>query len=114
MCSTPQGKKTLSDVLTLCYAAVTYHELFKLAAQDALDVLQREQWRALYDELDADGDGGLAREEVAAKLAELGATRDAAEDVLASLFRGASRVDVDAFTQRAMRLRSPLKLGFLA
>ena len=90
LCSTPQGKKTLSDVLTLCYAAVTYHELFKLAAQDALDVLQREQWRALYDELDADG------------------------DVLASLFRGASRVDVDAFTQRAMRLRSPLKLGFLA
>ena len=47
-----QGRKTVSDVLRLCFAAVTYHELFKLAALAALKTLEKDTWRELWRELD--------------------------------------------------------------
>ena len=42
----------MSDVLRLCFAAVTYHELFKLAALAALKTLETDTWRELWRELD--------------------------------------------------------------
>ena len=51
----------MADVLGLCFAAVTYHELFKLAARDALASLQREQWRALFLQKDDAGHSSLTR-----------------------------------------------------
>ena len=50
-----QAQKTLAEVLQVCYAAVTYHELFKLAARDAIATLQKDAWRRLYRRLDEAG-----------------------------------------------------------
>lgn len=61
-----QGGKSVSDILAVCFAAVTYHELFKLAARDAIATLQGDAWRRIYYGLDAIGndDGQLSEEEV--------------------------------------------------
>ena len=39
-----QEGKTLADILAVCFAAVTYHELYKLAARDAFATLQEDAW----------------------------------------------------------------------
>ena len=110
-----QGRKTLSDVLAMCYAAVTYHELYKLAARDALATLQADQWRTLYHELDAEGDaeGVLSRDEVVARLAARGTSDEAVADIVKALFvhgTGAASVTREQFVKRAMRLQNALQL----
>ena len=40
-----QERKALGDVLSLCFTAVTYHELYRLAARDAIATLQRDASR---------------------------------------------------------------------
>ena len=113
-----QGGKTLSDILAVCYAAVTYHELFKLAARDAIATLQKDEWRELYRRLDAAGDnnGTLEAEEVRTGLEELGADEEAIADILKALFTGRDfreAVGVEQFVKRAMRMRSPMQMGLL-
>ena len=56
--------------MTLCFAAVTYHELFKLAARDAISTLQCDAWRRIYRLLDQMGneDGELSADEVHDKI----------------------------------------------
>ena len=110
-----QGRKTVADVLGLCFAAVTYHELFKLAARDALAFLQREQWRALYHTMDAAGDssGVLDRDEVLELLAERGISSEAKEDIMRGLFKGSDRLSEDRFVTRAQQLRSVRQLELM-
>merc|ERR1712050_415341 len=43
-----QGKKTLAECMSVTYAAVTFHELFKLAAANALSTLEEKTWRKVY------------------------------------------------------------------
>ena len=108
-----QERKTIADVLALCYAAVTYHELYKLAARDVIATLQRDAWSALYHELDADDDGTLDTEEVVSKLTYLGATEEATEDIVKALFTGMGTVNKEVFIKRAQRLQSPLQLDLM-
>jgi len=108
-----QQRRTLADVLGVCYAAVTYHELYKLAALDAINTLQCGRWRELYARLDADGDGALTVEEVSGRLGALCGS-DEAEDVMRALFVGSGgSVDVDQFVKRAQRLRAPLQVPLM-
>ena len=100
-------------MLALCYAAVTYHELYKLAARDVIATLQRDAWSALYHELDADDDGTLDTEEVVSKLTYLGATEEATEDIVKALFTGMGTVNKEVFIKRAQRLQSPLQLDLM-
>ena len=110
-----QGRKTVRDVLGLCFAAVTYHELFKLAARDALAFLQREQWRALYQSMDASGDssGVLDRDEVLVRLEERGVSNEATEDIMRGIFKGSDRLSEDKFVTRAQQLRSVQQLELM-
>jgi len=48
-----QGRKTLSDTLGLIFTAVTYHELFQLAARDAQSTIAALNWAAVYRRLAA-------------------------------------------------------------
>tara|TARA_B100000513_G_scaffold97169_1_gene41294 strand:- start:1453 stop:1884 length:432 start_codon:yes stop_codon:yes gene_type:complete len=105
-----QGGKTLKDVLALTYAAVTYHELFKIAALDATARIEELGWRALYRSLDYQGDGDLDQPQVRARLLALGADETDADEVLRALFRSQGSVEIDDFVTRASRLQSPLKL----
>lgn len=105
-----QGRKTLDDVLALTFAAVTYHELFKIAALDAMATIESGAWRALYTALDRSDDGDLKKEEVRARLLKLGAGTHDAEEVLRALFRSEGSVQLEDFVTRAMKLQSPLKL----
>lgn len=108
-----QQRKTLTDILAVCYAAVTYHELYKLAALDAITTLQCDRWRELYARLDADGDGALTVEEVSGRLGAICGS-DEAEDVMKALFVGSGgSVDVDQFVKRAQRLRAPLQVDLM-
>ena len=110
-----QGRKTVADTLALCYAAVTYHELFKLAARDAIAAMQADEWRKLYSALDADGDGtgSLNRDEVTAGLRQRGASDDEVRDIVRSLFTGSTNVEIELFVRRATRLRDGLQLQLL-
>lgn len=110
-----QGRKTVADVLGLCFAAVTYHELFKLAARDALASLQREQWRALFLQMDDAGDssGLLDRDEVLELLEERGLQEEAKEDIMRRLFKGSDSLSVDKFVTRAQQLRSVRQLELM-
>jgi len=113
-----QERKTLADVLALCFAAVTYHELYKLAARDAIATLQRDAWRCLYARLDADSDGSLEPTEVRCRLVELGASEAAAKDIVSALFAGGNLgqkvMSETSFVKRAQRLQSPLQLDLMA
>ena len=97
-------------------AAVTYHELYKLAARDAVATLQADRWRALYHELDVagDGDGRLSRDEVSQRLSELDAPEREADSILRALFTGSGdTVGIEQFVRRAQRLQSPLRLDLM-
>ena len=110
-----QGRKTVADVLGLCFAAVTYHELFKLAARDALAFLQREQWRALYQQMDIAGDssGMLDRDEVLELLEVRGLQEEAKDDIMRGLFKGSDCLTEDKFVTRAQQLRSVRQLELM-
>ena len=110
-----QEAKTLADVNALCFAAVTYHELYKLAARDALEALDAAAWRLVYQRLDTagDGDGTLSPDEVEAKLVKLGATQRDVDGVLRALFTGSGTVGVEQFVRRAQRLQSPFRLDLI-
>jgi len=112
-----QGGKGLSDVLTLCFAAVTYHELFKLAARDAIGTLQRDAWRAIYQRLDAMGneDGILSSDEVQRGLERWGTDSQVVDDILSALFakNGTAAVSIEQFVTRASRMRSPMQLDLM-
>jgi len=110
-----QERKTLSDVLLVCFAAVTYHELYKLAARDALNTLDAAAWRQLYAALDAagDGDGQLSPDEVETRLVELGAPQGEVDGLLKALFTGKGSVGVEQFVKRAQRLQSPFRLDLI-
>mmetsp|Transcript_18026 Transcript_18026/g.36325 ORF Transcript_18026/g.36325 Transcript_18026/m.36325 type:complete len:259 (-) Transcript_18026:373-1149(-) len=106
-----QGRKSLADILMLCFAAVTYHELYKLAARDALAKVQSDEWRRIYARLDEDSTGLLTASGVAARLIRSGATEEEVADVIKALFTGSGQeVSVDQFVKRVQRLRSPLQL----
>lgn len=111
-----QGGKTLADVLSLCFAAVTYHELFKLAAKDAVTTLQQDQWRELYVCMDADGDenGLLEREELVKRLSRFDASEETITDITRTIFTGAPSVSIDKFVKRAMRLESWQQLELMS
>ena len=111
-----QERKTLADILALCFAAVTYHELYKLAARDALETLDAAAWRKVYQSLDTagDGDGALSPDEVETKLVKLGATQRDVDGVLKALFTGSGTVGVEQFVRRAQRLQSPFRVELIA
>lgn len=46
-----QSGKTVWDVLGTVFTAVTFHELFRTAAQDAVNQLEEDGWRALVEGL---------------------------------------------------------------
>ena len=59
-----QGRRGLYDVLSLILTAVTYHELFKLAARDALATVATADYMELYAALAAPASGkGVAAED---------------------------------------------------
>ena len=110
-----QEGKGLADILAVCFAAVTYHELYKLAALDAAATLQEDAWRALYHELDRDGDGNLAQEEVRKTLERRAASQSAIDDIIKALFAGSKgSVGIEQFVKRAQRLSNPLRLEIIA
>lgn len=110
-----QERKTLADILAMCFTAVTYHELYKLAARDALEQLDAAAWRQVYHSLDmaGDGDGVLTPDEVEAKLVKLGATQNEVDGVLRALFTGNGFVGIEQFVRRAQRLQSPFRLELM-
>jgi len=109
-----QGGKSLSDILALCFAAVTYHELFKLAARDAIATMQKDAWRSLYLTLDYDSDGGLTPDEVTRGLEKLGADSEAIDDIMKALFTAScTSVGIEQFVKRAARMRSPLQFELM-
>ena len=92
-----------------------YHELFKLAARDAIVTLQQDAWRAIYRRLDEMGnlDGELSVDEVQRGLERMGAQPEAIDDILRALFLKCKVVDADVFVKRASRMRSPLQLDLM-
>lgn len=114
VCLAAQGSKSLSDILALCFAAVTYHELFKLAARDAIATMQKDAWRSLYLTLDYDSDGGLTPDEVTRGLEKLGADSEAIDDIMKALFTAScTSVGIEQFVKRAARMRSPLQFELM-
>ena len=88
------GKRTIYDVMSSLFTAVTFHELFKAAALDGNSKLAfGVQWktifkalsetfnkddlesvRAKFDELDKDNSGGLDAEELQSVFKDIGKT----------------------------------------
>jgi len=90
-----RDSKTCGDAVDLCYAAVTYHELYKLAARDALSRVRNDALRNAFGAMR--GDGKVL--ERAAFDAKVGAARASR-----AIFAGAPTVKGDAFVKRAARL----------
>jgi len=101
-----QGGKTLTDILSVCFAAVTYHELFKLAANDALTTLVKESWRELHAAL-ADCPDTLA---IAQRLGKMGVDDETAATVARALVVNGAVSEVEPFVRRVMRVQAPLQL----
>jgi NAD(P) transhydrogenase len=113
-----QGRKTLADTLALTYTAVTYHELFRLAALEALEALERLEWRRIYELATDTGTdtasrtqpGAVDRDAMADRLAnrlESAGADSADAERVASLFRVRRYVDADHFVKVAQRAQSP-------
>jgi len=98
-----QGGKTLADTLALTYTAVTFHELFRLAALDAFDTIERDEWRRVYEVAIADDTGvKMDPKVVTARLLAAGADSTGAENA-ASLFRKRRYRAQEDFVKFAMR-----------
>ena len=79
-----QAQKTLAEVLQVCYAAVTYHELFKLAARDALSTVVADGWRDVYRQINHGDDTTPAHAEE--WLAGQGVEAEAVANVCKAMF----------------------------
>jgi len=105
-----QGGKTINDILSVCFAAVTYHELFKLAAKDALITLEKDSWREIYAALADCTDAAAAIE----RLQTFGANDEAAVNVAKALVVNQAISPVETFVRRVMRVQAPLHLELAA
>lgn len=113
-----QGKSTLSDTLSLIFTAVTYHELFQLAARDALSAIAALDWSALYRRLaaaEAAEGPRFGAEAAQAELMEMGASAAEARAATQVLFASDGRIIPEAtFVARAARTMAPLRLAAAA
>jgi len=109
-----QGKRTLTDTLSLIFTAVTYHELFQIAARDALSSIASLDWTKLYRRLAAAEAAEGPRfgvEAARAELEGLGASPAEARAAAKVLFANDGRiVSEDIFVARAARTMAPLNL----
>jgi len=101
-----QGGKTINDILSVCFAAVTYHELFKLAANDALTTLEKDSWRELHAALADCADETAAVE----RLRDLGVSEEEAANTAKALVVNGAISTAETFVRRVMRVQSPLQL----
>lgn len=93
--SPSQGKRTLSDTLSLIFTAVTYHELFQLAARDALSTIAALDWSALYRRLaaaEAAEGPRFGAEAARAEIMEMGASAAEARAATQVLFASDGRI----------------------
>ncbi|KAJ1449313.1 hypothetical protein M885DRAFT_536162 [Pelagophyceae sp. CCMP2097] len=107
-----QNRKDLASTLALCYAAVTYHELYKLAARSALEQLEADAWAAFYNGLagaTAAEPRALAADALEAHLSARGVDGGARADLRKALFAGAPCVEAGLFVKRAARLEASLR-----
>jgi len=101
-----QGGKTLEDTLDLTYAAVTYHELFRLAALNALSIIEDEEWVRIH-EIVLGSDIKVSPAVAVQRLMAAGADANGARRI-ADVFGGSRRYkDVQAFVKRARLWGSP-------
>ena len=113
-----QASMTADDAAVTCYAAVTYHELYKLAAQDAKATILEDRWRSRYAALvDRERRDGAAPSAANTSLlhrqtldaALCGGLDDGDRQAIArALFAGAKTCTGALFVKRAMRLRGCL------
>lgn len=101
-----QGRKTLTDVLALIYTAVTYHELYRLAAFNALDTIAGQKWTRLYEAAVGEDTERVTADTAKHRLVAAGANEDDAERV-ASLFEKRKYKTVDDFIRFAGRFQDP-------
>jgi hypothetical protein len=88
--------------MSVTYAAVTFHELFKLAAVDALEVIEENTWRRVYRAVFADEVGSkVAPEAAAARLVADGADPVIANRICNSLFKSRTFKDPENFLKIA-------------
>ena len=107
-----QNDRTAHDALDLCYAAVTYHELYKLAARNALDKIAMDALKQAFSTFCRGK--RLPKDTLRTALGELGAAPDDARDILKTIFAGANDVKGDLFVKRAMRLQKRLVASLVA
>ena len=103
-----QAQKTLAEVLQVCYAAVTYHELFKLAARDALSTVVADGWRDVYRRINHGSETTPAHAEE--WLAGQGVEAEAVANVVKAMFASGAVLGEDSFLRRVGRLQGPLGL----
>ena len=103
-----QAQKTLAEVLQVCYAAVTYHELFKLAARDALSTVVADGWRDVYRQINHGSDTTPAHAEE--WLTAQGVEAEAVANVVKAMFASGAVLGEDSFLRRVGRLQGPLGL----
>eukprot|EP00962_Isochrysis_galbana_P055989 scaffold27815_cov86-Isochrysis_galbana.AAC.2 len=102
----------------LIFTAVTYHELFQLAARDALSAIAALDWSALYRRLaaaEAAEGPRFGAEAAQAELMEMGASAAEARAATQVLFASDGRIIPEAtFVARAARTMAPLRLAAAA
>jgi NAD(P) transhydrogenase len=104
-----QGGKTLDDTLDLTYAAVTYHELFRNAALNALNTIEEDEWTRIY-EIVRGSDRELPAHTVAVeRLVAAGADADGAERI-SEVFDRLRYKNKAIFIKLARRWASPERL----
>ena len=103
-----QAQKTLAEVLQVCYAAVTYHELFKLAARDALSTVVADGWRDVYWQINHGSETTPAHAEE--WLTGQGVEAEAVANVVKAMFASGAVLGEDSFLRRVGRLQGPLGL----
>ena len=103
-----QAQKTLAEVLQVCYAAVTYHELFKLAARDALSTVVADGWRDVYRQINHGSETTPAHAEE--WLTGQGVEAEAVANVVKAMFASGAVLGEDSFLRRVGRLQGPLGL----
>merc|ERR1719409_59106 len=101
-----QSGKTVSQVLGTTFAAVTYHELFKLAAQECTAQLDADLWFGLLKNIGLDNNNCLLQSGLKDGLVDAGMNERNAREI-ASIFSSSECIPIDQALEAVKSYRVP-------
>lgn len=101
-----QSGKTVYAVLGTMFAAVTFHELFKIAALKAVMELDRDKWKSILHKIGVDSQGMMAVDSIKPGLLAAGLNFEDVNDICNAL-KGSQMILRDQVLNQCAKLRPP-------